>query len=738
MKSEAFLFFLICLLTLFSSASASIVKIEPIVLNASWNMTLNISVNNTEPVNISIVSVNFSPDFKVIKDIGTSADLSFVANPSQPIPPLVWTNKTIEGFVRNGTVEHFWFTVQVPSVPSGANFTFFINLTYSNSTEELFEINVTVNDVDAPVFSDLNFSKANNTKYLPGANYGFQIKWKDNVGISNVIFSSNFNESINITLPLFSRNDKEEIYFINFTNLGAGTYWFIWYANDTSGNWYNTPNITYVILPADNLVVIYLNGIPTNYTVLENGTSINITAIAKGTICLFKNDAQMKCDKDKLEFNQPLDIGTYEFKANVSSDNTNYTSNYTGVNFLVKVIYPRPRFKDLQASSSVSYSPGASYTFKITFYSPSYPINNITNVSFVLNNQVYYLPINNPHSDTYTFTVKDLAAGSYNWLFCANDTQGESNCTSGTLTISQAKPNLDIINVQDYLAPVNKTIIGVGCPSQLVCKLYLNDSELPNKFYELNTDKGGYYIFTFNTSGNVNYSAASVTKTMTVYPPKQTTTNETVSSTTTTTTPATQQPSSSQTTNTQDVQANIPTIFKINNQDLFKVTEIEITAIENIKNVEVRVDIPLQTEISTNFVEKNKVFLTYLKITTNISSEKIANAKIRFKVEKTWVNVNNIDPSKVFLYKLVNGNWIQLPTQKITEDNNNIYYESTLNSFSIFVIAGEIKTGFPWHLALIPVVIIIVAIVAYLFWPTSTGSEYDKLKQKWSSGGFGK
>jgi PGF-pre-PGF domain-containing protein len=698
-------------------------------------VSLNISVNNTELVNISRVSVYFSPDFKNIKNVGTSVDLLLVQNPTQLTPPLIWTNKTAEGFVRNGTVEHFWFTVQVPSVPSGTNFTFFINLTYSNSTEELFEINVTVNDVDAPMFSDLNFSKANNTKYSPGANYGFQIKWKDNVNISNVIFSSNFNDSINITVPLFSGSEKEGIYVINFTDLGAGAYWFIWYANDTSGNWYNTSNITYVILPADNLVVVYLNGIPTNYTVLENGTSINITAIAKGTICLFRNDVQMKCDKDKLELKQSLDIGTYEFRANVSSDNANYTSNYTGVTFLVKVIYPRPRFKDLQAPSSATYSPGASYTFKISFYSLGYPLNNITNVSFVFNNQVYYLSIGNPQGETYTFTVKDLAVGSYNWKFCANDTQGESNCTSGTLTISQATPKLDILNVQDYVAPINKTIIGIGCPPQLVCKLYLNDTELPNNFYEIITDKPGYYIFTFNTSGNANYSAVSITKAMTIYPPKQnvttTVTNVTIN--------ATSQPQVfiTQATNIKDVKANIPTIFTTSNPDLLKITEVEITAIENVKNVEVKVDIPLPIEIPKNFAEKNKVSLIYLKITANISSEKISNAKIRFKVEKAWINANNIDPNKIFLYKLVNNDWIQLPTRKMSEDVSNIYYESTLSSLSIFVIAGEIKSRFPWHLILIPVVII-VAIVAYLFWPVASGNEYEKLKEKWSSGGLGK
>ena len=737
MKLKTFVFVIFWLFAVSYSAFASQVAVFPTSLNSTKIASLNFSITNTENVNISRVEIYIPADFTEIGNIGSSV---ISANTPTSSNPLVWWNDTI-GIINTGDTQYFWFQARAPATPTGTNFTFLISLTYLNSTIENIKINVTTNDIDPPEFSDIGFSKQNNTKYSPKANYGFQIRWTDNVNISTVIFSSNLNASANITVPLFYGSNKDGIYVINFTDLGAGIYWFIWYANDTSGNWYNTSNITYVIDKSDNPLIVYLNGILSNYTILENWTRLNITILSVGTICVYRNYSDIpliKCSDNRWEWNDTLSVGVYEFKANVSSNNVNYTSNSTGATFLVKVIYPRPRFKDLQAPSSVTYSPGATYTFKITFYSPSYPINNITNVSFVFNNQVYYLPINNPQNDTYTFTVKDLAAGSYNWLFCANDTQGESNCTSGTLTISQARPNLDIINVQDYLAPVNKTIIGVGCPPQLVCKLYLNDSELPNKFYELSTDKGGYYIFTFNTSGNANYSAASITKTMTVYPPKQNAKNETVSNTTTTTTPVSQQPSSSQTTNTQDVKANMPTIFKINNQDLFKVTEIEITATENIKNVEVRVDIPLPTEISKNFVEKNKVFLTYIKITTNISSEKIANAKIRFKVEKTWVKVNNIDPSKVFLYKLVDGNWIQLPTQKITEDNNNIYYESTLNSFSIFVIAGEIKAGFPWHLILIPIVIIIVAIIAYIFWPTPIGSEYEKLKQKWSSGGFGK
>jgi len=731
MKLKMLFFSAFWLMLFFHIAQASIVEINPSILNASWDVILNISVNNTETVNISRVSVFIPSGFEIIGGIGTSVNISLVENPTRS-NPLIWFNKSIEGIVGSESIEYFWFRVRAPSVASGSKFTFLVNLTYLNSSEEYHEINLTIIDADAPIFLDISFSRQNNTKYSPGAKYGFQIRWKDNVNISTVIFSSNFNDSINLTVSLFSGNEREGTYVVNFTDLSAGTYWFIWYAEDTSGNWNGTSNITYVILPADNIVTSYVNGIPTSYAVFENGTNVNITVIANGVIYLFKNGTELVSNRNVLSWNEILDVGIYEYKANVSTDNVNYTSNATGATFFVKIIYPRIRFKDLQFPTSTTYSPNAIYTFKVTFFSLAYPLNNITNVSFIFDNKVHYLPVNNPKEETYSFAVRDLAAGTYSWRFCANDTQGESNCTSGILTISQAIPKLDIINVQDYVAPVNKTIIGVGCPSQLICKLYLNDTELPDNFYDLSTAKGGYYIFTFNTSGNVNYSTASVTKAMTVYSPRQieTTTNNT----TIITNNKTQENVTFGTLNVKNLRANVPEKFKIENSDLLKVTEVEITAIENVENVEVKVGIPLPNEISVSFVEKNKVFLTYIKITTNISTEKIASIKIKFKVEKSWIEANNIDASRVFLYKLVDGKWVQLSTRKLGENETDVYYESTLNSLSIFVIAGEIKKKFPWHLVLIPIVIIIAIVITYIFWPTSIGNEYDKLKQKWASG----
>jgi PGF-pre-PGF domain-containing protein len=716
-----FLPFLIFLLTIsYASAASFIVSVTPSTINASRKTLLTFSIlnlNNTQ--NITQINITLPNGFSYESGLSSTSGIC-----NWNAPSLI----TCSGspLIANNSRENISFYVN-SSVVSPPQYSFLFDTLDTSNEITHNSTNITVNDIDAPIILSV-FPGNQSVKYQENGIYVFNASFSDNIMLNSTEFFWNgLLEQTNYT------SSKTFSIQIVKTGLGVGNYNYSWRVNDTSGNW-NSSIYFFNITQANNPLTFYLNDQKNQNITIENGTTVNITILAKGNISVWLNENLLGTPREGI-FNTSYlfdSIGEYKIFANATG-NQNYTTNSTGASFFVKVIYPRLRFKDLQAPSSATYSPGASYTFKITFFSLAYPLNNITNVSFIFNDKTYYLPVSKQDNETYSFTVKDLAAGSYNWRFCAEDSQEEFNCTSGTLSITQATPQLNILNVQDYLVPVNKTIIAIGCPSQLVCKFYLNDTELTHSYYELITDKPGYYIFTFNTSGNANYSAALITKSLTVYPSRQATTTTIIQTTTTTTI----QPTPS-TSNLLDLQPNSPTVFRVGNPDLLKVSEIEITAREEVKNVEVKVEIPLATEIPKEFVEEGKAYLTYLKIALNISSEKIASIKIRFKVEKTWINAKNIDETKIALYKFENENWIEQPTQKISEDENNVYYETSLSSLSFFVIAGKIKAGFPWHLALIPIVIIIVGIIVYLFWPTPIGSEYEKLKQKWSSGGFGK
>jgi hypothetical protein len=83
----------------------------------------------------------------------------------------------------------------------------------------------------------------------------------------------------------------------------------------------------------------------------------------------------------------------------------------------------------------------------------------------------------------------------------------------------------------------------------------------------------------------------------------------------------------------------------------------------------------------------------YVKITTvNLDDSNIASAKIKFKVEKSWLTANNVPATSVVLYRFSSNMWGILSTTKTSEDANNYYYEAIVPGFSYFVIGGTSST----------------------------------------------
>ncbi len=75
---------------------------------------------------------------------------------------------------------------------------------------------------------------------------------------------------------------------------------------------------------------------------------------------------------------------------------------------------------------------------------------------------------------------------------------------------------------------------------------------------------------------------------------------------------------------------------------------------------------------------------------TRLTDDDISSAKIKFRVEKEWVQDNNIDIDTISLYRYANR-WIKLNTLKTSSDSTYTYYESTSPGFSYFAIKGEEK-----------------------------------------------
>ncbi len=72
-----------------------------------------------------------------------------------------------------------------------------------------------------------------------------------------------------------------------------------------------------------------------------------------------------------------------------------------------------------------------------------------------------------------------------------------------------------------------------------------------------------------------------------------------------------------------------------------------------------------------------------------ITPDTIENASIEFKVDKTWVQNNNIDLSTVTLNRYSGSSWNALPTTLVKDDGAFYYFRAKTPGFSPFSITGE-------------------------------------------------
>ena len=87
----------------------------------------------------------------------------------------------------------------------------------------------------------------------------------------------------------------------------------------------------------------------------------------------------------------------------------------------------------------------------------------------------------------------------------------------------------------------------------------------------------------------------------------------------------------------------------------------------------------------------------------------VESVKIEFKVPKSWLEANNIDPATVKLLRYEAGQWVELPTTAAGEDGTHKYYTATTTGFSTFAVVGKAA---PSNLILIVGIFVLVAIVA--------------------------
>jgi hypothetical protein len=322
---------------------------------SNYNNTLTNSSGNWNKLNNTLSNGNYWTRFYCNDTIGNMNSSVYINFTIDTTPPIITVQSPVNNTVYpNNTI---WFNVTLNeagnvclvnisnynntltnssgnwyklnnTLANGNYWTrFYCNDTIGNTNSSVY-INFTI-DTTPPTYSNNVTSIANDTEYLPGRNYGFQIDWADNIAVSDVVFEWGTN---NYTYLGGQVSKSDSTYYYNLTDLAAGTYTCKWYANDTSNKWNGSfPTITYVVKknqtnPVDIYIVNTTGEYKNQNMVVIYGEQTNTTGtVYQGTGNLYRNDSLANTENNTLI---TLPGGTWKYTVNTTGTE-NYTTNST-------------------------------------------------------------------------------------------------------------------------------------------------------------------------------------------------------------------------------------------------------------------------------------------------------------------------------------------------------------------------------------------------------------------------
>lgn len=133
--------------------------------------------------------------------------------------------------------------------------------------------------------------------------------------------------------------------------------------------------------------------------------------------------------------------------------------------------------------------------------------------------------------------------------------------------------------------------------------------------------------------------------------------------------------------------------FNITKSDTLKVESIDVEVKNTVNNVQISVkESSLPAGANVAISSDTGAVYKYLEITkTNVQDTDINKVKIKFKVEKSWADANNIDPATIALQRLVGSSWTKLTTTLVSQDSTYYYFEAESPGLSVFAIIGQKK-----------------------------------------------
>ncbi len=510
-------FFVSCFL--YTSPAAALTftaNVTPSEINASdKDVLVNFTIAHTATANVTQVNITLPSGFQYSGAIGDDATASGNAtniDEDTASSIIKWTNATKTGFVTGAN--RFWFEIDSP----GSNATFNFNVSVRDTADAITSVNVSFKLLDtiAPQFSGNTTSVASASKYIRNRTYEFSATWTDRIAVNTTLIEHNFTG----TSTNYTMNKSGNAHIYNFTDIAAGLYVWRMFVNDTVNNMNKTDQYFYNVTVADNALEIFFDGNKNQNYQTSNESALNVTANSTaGTVFIYRSGNLVKSGSTPQTSSDTLLSGTYTYKTNATG-NQNYTDNSTGLSFTVTLTGHAPKWSGNTTSFPSTYSNTTVSTFEVTWKDNtdasafSTAIIEINSTGSFANYTMYRIPGTNRSQFNMT-----IPAGIIRWKVYANNSNNVFNTTSLISSeLAQAKPALVLSSSLGWEVDVGGET-NVTCSAdtgQVTPKLFREGASvsIPDKA----SLAVGKYLYKCNNTATQNYSSNSETKTLEIKP----------------------------------------------------------------------------------------------------------------------------------------------------------------------------------------------------------------------------
>jgi len=318
-----------------------------------------------------------------------------------------------------------------------------------------------------------------------------------------------------------------------------------------------------------------------------------------------------------------------------------------------------------KTSSQYSSLSGVKYSFTQSLSELTDGLYNLT-VTCTDSDNVNY-------SQAYIFRINDTTVPG---VTASSSVSGTSTTKTAEVTVTTTEKATCKYDLDDSsYALMGDTMTGSGTTSHSFSKSYSSDQTVT------------YYIRCMDTAGNAMNTSESVTYVIDVVSSSAGGGSSGGAST------GGDQIGASTSVVWAGVAANTKLQMPVDDVDI-PVTLLKVTVKDEISQLEL--DVSELTSKPSSPSELPRKAYKYLKIdATGLSDDQIKEAKVRFRVEKSWFAETGFDFNDIVLSRWHNSAWNELSTHMTSQDGSYVYYEADVPGFSYFAITVKSDANEP-------------------------------------------